>query len=110
MAGKVVADERYAGRLKRRKNVRISGNDLRRAIDESDPRVEAIAQASKVRRIGVLEPGPPWSPQDERKQDEPLRELGWVEGQNLHIERRYDNNRHEALQSLAEELMRARVE
>ena len=70
----------------------------------------AIAQASKVRRIGVLEPGPPWSPQDERKQDEPLRELGWVEGQNLHIERRYDNNRHEALQSLAEELMRARVE
>src|SRR5947199_4372915 len=50
----------------------------------------AIAQASKVRRIGVLEPGPPWSPQDERKQDEPLRELGWVEGQNLHIERRYD--------------------
>ena len=33
-----------------------------------------------------------------------------MEGQNLQIERRYDNGRLEALQSLAEELVRAQVE
>ena len=67
----------------------------------------AIAQASKVRRIGVLESGTPETPEEIWKQAEPLRELGWVEGQNLHVERRYDNGRFEALQPLAEELVRA---
>ena len=71
----------------------------------------AIAQASKVaRRIGVLQPGMPESPADVREQAEPLRELGWVEGQNLHVERRYANGRSEALQPFAEELVRAKVE
>jgi hypothetical protein len=62
------------------------------------PRI-AIAQTSKIRRIGVLEPGPSWSAQDEQRQDEPLREFGWFEGQNLHVERRYGNNRSETLQA-----------
>ena len=72
----------------------------------------AIAQTSKVRRIGILEPGleimdtPEWR----RSQAEPLERLGWVEGQNLQIERRYDNGRPELLQALAEELVRAKVE
>src|SRR5262249_5812867 len=70
----------------------------------------AIAQASKVRRIGVLESGAPETPEEISKQAEPLRELGWVEGQNLRVERRYDNGRFEALQPLAEELVRAQVE
>ena len=73
----------------------------------------AIAQASKaVRRIGVLEPGSQVGLPAEflRGQAEPLRELGWVEGQNLQIERRYANGRAEALQPLAEELVRAQVE
>jgi len=71
----------------------------------------AIAQVSKaVRRIGALEPGMPDPPEDLWKQAEPLRALGWVEGQNLHVERRYDNGRPEALQALAEELVRKRVE
>jgi putative ABC transport system substrate-binding protein len=39
-----------------------------------------------------------------------LRELGWVEGRNLQGERRYDNGHTEALQALAEELVRAKVE
>jgi putative ABC transport system substrate-binding protein len=70
----------------------------------------AIAQVSKVvRRIGVLEPGTP-NPDGEREEAKPLRELGWVEGQNLQVERRYDNGRPEALQALAEELVRAKVE
>jgi len=75
----------------------------------------AIAQTSKaVRRIGVLEPGtlrpegetPEWR----RGQAEPLEKLGWVEGQNLLIERRWANGRPEALPPLAEELVRAKVE
>jgi len=72
----------------------------------------AIAQISKkvVRRIGVLDSGTPDTPEFLWKQAEPLRELGWVEGKNLHVERRYDNGRFEALQSLAEELVRAQVE
>jgi putative ABC transport system substrate-binding protein len=69
----------------------------------------AIAQGSKVRRIGVLEPGTP-NPDGERKEAEPLRKLGWIEGQNLQVERRYDYGRSEALQSLADELVRAKVE
>ena len=70
----------------------------------------AIAQVPKVRRIGVLEAGAADSPEDIRKQDEPLRQLGWLEGRNLHVERRYANGRLERLQALAEELVRANVE
>jgi len=73
----------------------------------------AIAQTAKVvRRIGVLEAGSPrfWTPEQLSAQAEPLRRLGWVEGQNLQIERRYANGRSEALQPLAEELVRAQVE
>ena len=70
----------------------------------------ALAQAPNVvRRIGVLEPGAP-NPDGERVQGEALRELGWVEGQNLRVERRYANGRSEALQTLAEDLVRAKVE
>ena len=70
----------------------------------------AIAQGpTRVRRIGVLDNGSVDTPQEVR-QAEALREFGWVEGQNLHVERRYDNGRSEALPALAEELVRARVE
>jgi putative ABC transport system substrate-binding protein len=70
----------------------------------------AIAQASKVRRVGVLEPSMGPSTPDDLTQTEALRQLGWVEGQNLHVERRFANGRLEALQPLAEELVSARVE
>jgi ABC-type uncharacterized transport system substrate-binding protein len=71
----------------------------------------AIAQAAtRVRHIGVLYPGRPNTPEEDRKEAEPLRELGWVEGQNLHVERRYDNGQPEKLQALAEQLVRANVE
>ena len=39
-----------------------------------------------------------------------MRELGWVEGQNLIVERRYANGRVELLQPFAEELVRLKVE
>jgi putative ABC transport system substrate-binding protein len=68
----------------------------------------AIAQASKVRRIGILFPGPMAAPEDIRRANEPLRQMGWVEGQNLYVERRYVNL--DELQRAAEELVRAHVE
>ena len=69
-----------------------------------------IAQASKVRRIGILYAGVPLTPGEIRDVSDYFRELGWVEGRNLHIEWRYANNKAEALQALAEELVRANVE
>jgi hypothetical protein len=44
------------------------------------------------------------------KQAAPLRELGWVDGQSLQVARHYANGRLEALQSLAKELVHAKVE
>ena len=73
------------------------------------PRI-AIAQGSTVvRRMGRLAVGAPDTPEEMRKQGAPLRELGWVEGQNLQIERRYASSL-EGLKPLAEELVRAKVE
>ncbi len=74
------------------------------------PRMAMAQGSTVVRRIGVLEPGEPETPESIWKQGEPLRKLGWVEGQNLHVERRYASGRWEALQPLAEELVRMRVE
>src|ERR1700704_2955720 len=71
----------------------------------------AIGQSSAVvRRIGLLKASAPDTPEEMWKQMASLRELGWVEGQNLHVERRYANGRLEALRPLAEELVRADVE
>jgi hypothetical protein len=68
----------------------------------------AIAQASKVRQIGYLDVGA----RDEMREDRwdrVLREFGWVEGQNLHVERRRAKSL-EGLEPLADELVRAKVE
>lgn len=72
--------------------------------------VIAFAQPSKaIRRIGVLDGPEP--PELLRGQAEALRQLGWVEGQNLHVERRVaSDERLETLRALAEELVRAQVE
>jgi ABC-type uncharacterized transport system substrate-binding protein len=64
-----------------------------------------------VRRIGYLASAARWPPPGEPGElYAPLRELGWIEGQNLLVERRYANGRAELLQSLAEELVRLKVE
>jgi putative ABC transport system substrate-binding protein len=74
------------------------------------PSIALSQGATVLRRIGVLELNEPDLPEFLWKQAEPLRKLGWVEGQNLHVERRYAKNRVEGLQPLAEELVRAKVE
>ncbi|HEX7272649.1 MAG TPA: ABC transporter substrate-binding protein [Casimicrobiaceae bacterium] len=74
------------------------------------PRI-AIAQGSTVvRRMGVLQAVEAPPPEKTPKDWPALTKLGWMEGRNLHVERRYANGRLEALQPLAEELVRAKVE
>jgi len=71
----------------------------------------ATAQAtSVVRRIGRLESGNFGTPEENREDGEDLRQLGWVEGRNLHVERRFANGKPAALSGLAEDLVRANVE
>jgi putative ABC transport system substrate-binding protein len=71
----------------------------------------ATTQTTKpVRRIGVLSPGPTLSPAEYQGVWAPLRELGWIEGQNLVFERRWAEGRPERLLPLAQELVRLNVE
>src|SRR5262252_2828589 len=66
-------------------------------------------RSTSVRRIGRLDVGRPDPPEKIWQREAPLRELGWIEGENLHVERRYANSL-EDLNPLAEELVRAKVE
>jgi putative tryptophan/tyrosine transport system substrate-binding protein len=71
----------------------------------------ASAQTStRVRRIGYLSVSAPPTPTQLQEESAPLRALGWVEGRNLLVERRYANERTELLAPLAEELVRLKVE
>jgi putative ABC transport system substrate-binding protein len=70
----------------------------------------AVAQTpTTVRRIGTLDRGTLDTPEDLKTQAEPLRQLGWVEGENLQVDRRYASSPEE-LKQAAEELVRSRVE
>jgi putative ABC transport system substrate-binding protein len=66
--------------------------------------------ATRVRRIGVLSYSTQPTPAELREMWAPLRELGWIEGRNLIIERRNANGNAELLRSFAEELVRLKVE
>ena len=71
----------------------------------------AIAQKEAiVRRIGVLSLEAPPTQAEQTEEAAPLRALGWVEGKNLLVERRYANGRVELLRPFAEELVRLKVE
>jgi putative ABC transport system substrate-binding protein len=66
----------------------------------------ATAQQTKTPRIGLLtftSPAPPSSPSPF---DQALRHLGYVEGQNIAIERRYANGQLDRLPKLAADLAR----
>jgi len=69
--------------------------------------------AGKIPRIGFLSPS---SPSDSRNLlrlgalQEGLRELGYVEGQNLSIESRWAEGKYERLPGLAAELVRLKVD
>jgi putative ABC transport system substrate-binding protein len=65
----------------------------------------------KVVRIGYLGNAKP--PSDWRREEaffQGLREYGWIEGQNIIVERRYWENRAERLPELVNELVRLKIE
>ncbi len=73
------------------------------------PLAAEAEQPSRVAVIGVLNPGSvnPGSPMLPAFR-QGLRELGWVEGQNIRLEQRYAEWKTERLPSLAAELVRLR--
>ena len=79
------------------------------ALFASAPRADA-QQAAAPRRIGILESG--WAPAAPARGSliEVLGALGWVEGQNLVVERRYAQDRYNRLAILATELLQAKVD
>jgi putative ABC transport system substrate-binding protein len=79
----------------------------------ASPLAASAQTATTVRRIGVLfsgTPDAPPTPAELEVENAPLHALGWVEGKNLLVERRYANGRAELLAPLAEELVRLKVE
>jgi len=71
------------------------------------------AQPAKVYRIGLLGGSPPNSPGGSRAWEgffHGLRELGYVEGQNILIEGRFYGDRTERLPALAAELVQLKVD
>ncbi|MEO8410841.1 MAG: ABC transporter substrate-binding protein [Propionivibrio sp.] len=68
--------------------------------------------AGKVYRIGILSSGQ--KPTDAEARESPwmlaLRDLGWIEGQNVVFERRYSEGKTDLLPGLARELVRANVD
>ena len=100
--------------MKRRTFIYVAGSVL--LVVGAVLRAGAQAPATTVRRIGFLSltsPASKTSPFEIYAPsliDPPLRELGWIEGKNLIIERRYADGRHELLRPFAEELVRLNVE
>ncbi len=71
---------------------------------------EAQQRSGKIAHIGFL--GTDRSPSTMPREKaflQGLRELGWIEGQNLMIERKYWENQAERLPSLADELVRQKL-
>ena len=66
-------------------------------------------QAAKVPRIGYLSLAAKASPRDEAFVKQ-LRDLGWVDGQNIAIEYRWAANKTENLATLADELVGLKVD
>jgi putative tryptophan/tyrosine transport system substrate-binding protein len=72
---------------------------------------EAQLAAGRVHRIGFLGSGSVTSdPRTREAFREGLRELGWVEGQNIVIEYRFAEGRPDRLRDLAAELVRLKVD
>jgi putative ABC transport system substrate-binding protein len=67
-------------------------------------------QTGPVRRIGILFTSTGPAPAGRAMFVQTLRDLGWIEGQNLSIERRYANNNAELVPALAAELVQLKVD
>jgi putative tryptophan/tyrosine transport system substrate-binding protein len=67
-------------------------------------------QTGKIRRIGFLSGGFPGASHWTARLRKELRELGYVEGENITIESRYSENRLDRSPALAEDLVRFKVD
>lgn len=68
-------------------------------------------QAARIPRIGVLHPGAPaTSSHFAAAFTEGLRELGYLEGQNIVVERRFGEAKAERLSDIAAELVHLKVD
>jgi putative ABC transport system substrate-binding protein len=67
-------------------------------------------QAGTVYRVGVLSGGSEAVVDPLRSSEDQLRALGYIEGQNLVVERRYAHGKLDELPRLVAELLRARVD
>ena len=77
------------------------------------PVVARAQQAARVRRIGYLGTSVPGNPVAQPRVDaflRGLRELGWVDGQNLHMEYRWGENDLSRARAYAIELTRLDLE
>lgn len=74
------------------------------------PLIARAQAAGAVRRIGTLSTGGRPPPAEFEHEFDSLRELGWTEGKNLVIERRYTDGHAELLQPFVKELVQLKVE
>jgi putative ABC transport system substrate-binding protein len=72
------------------------------------PLIARAQAATRVRRLGWFGIGVPPPPAEREQQYAALRDLGWIVGQNLHIEQRYGDA--ELLPRMAEEFVRLKVD
>ena len=73
----------------------------------------AAQPAGKVPRVGYLNPGSPSVPLRQRRLEafrQSLRDLGYVEGQNIAIEYRWAEGKYERYPALAADLVRLKVD
>jgi ABC-type uncharacterized transport system substrate-binding protein len=77
------------------------------------PLAAEAQQAGKVNQVGYLTPGSPSDPGRQRRFDafrQGLRELGYVEGQNVAIEARWAEGKYDRYPALAADLVRLMVD
>src|SRR5262245_54803342 len=70
----------------------------------------AQAQRGMVRRIGWVNSGFPAMRKPQKVFDETLHDLGWIEGQNIVVERRYAEGAFDRLHALCAELIQLKVD
>jgi len=91
--------------------MRLIGLAVVLAFNLLTPLVAETQQAATVARIGVLHPGAPTTSKHFAAAfDQGLRELGYLQGQSIVVERRFAEAKAERLPDLAAELVRLKVD
>src|SRR5512135_605242 len=106
MPARALGSDQMATDIGRRKFIVVLGGTV-----FAWPLAARAQQVEKIAKIGVLYPGgsPPASPRMESFR-KGLRQLGYIEGQNVVIELRYAQGGLQQLPELAAELVRLKVD